>query len=897
MKKYNVILESSTDPKDKNVLWLQGNKLKKFGNTGWENITEGGVVTTDRIENGAVTTEKIATDAFDSTLSKSEKIAPANIVGNKITTLDEKVDALALGKFYGYFPDSSSLPTDVSIPGYAYVRLDNSYEIWNFSGESWSNSGVSIDENNVIITTDRIEDGAVTSEKIATSAFDDTLSVSGKIAPADVVGEKITELVSKVDGKIVKLINVTSEEHPSSQDIINVALKKDDVFKIKVLLGTAGIIDESIAAYLKKDGITVQQLGNLSLGVEKTFTCNVDADGIGLYLYRITPLGTINVEVTIPTIIERSELTTEKKIEENIKLFLDRKDELDNYVFIIRSKDNKILFSIDKKGNIDWKVGIPEHLQKEINKTWITANPFNTGLSRKSDTILQEDFCGVTFNNQYLPPDVNPIRYIDAAIELGAKIIMLYNSGTISTLDKCIKYCNQKGIDVLLFDSNVPDWNNTGNSALIDKSEWLSILRNMAIKYNGETITVVDGDNSKLKVKYFMSMEEMEMRYKSLGFSVKNLIEMYDESYKTIKEANSNAIIISSFLNDYSKEFFYSLLTESSTYGNKYCDTFDILNLDTYSSEPEQMKLQIENMYKDFAIYQPEILQKVQRNLTGESSMRHSDKDKAVRLIRRTIEAFAAGANSYMYYELLEKRNSKSYYGLIGPSVSNSYLSLLKNDGTDDPISFGSAYEKIILGWAFGQSKTEEYIPIDGNIASNIKKSGLKIKGKNLTSTKIYFVGDDKSTSIYDVNIGDFIFTDTSFISVNDDVKSIISNAKYLKVEYKDADTSNTPIKIEKTQSFEYIKKLHSFLHKGCSRPYIENRTDGVYVASWTDENKRQIFCLWSNNNSLIRIDCDTNAAIAHNIKGNVIDLKEILYLSNDIYFIENANKIKINKL
>ena len=47
---------------------------------------------------------------------------------------------------------------------------------------------------NARITTDRIADGAVTTEKIATSAFDSTLSVSGKIAPADVVGEKITEL-------------------------------------------------------------------------------------------------------------------------------------------------------------------------------------------------------------------------------------------------------------------------------------------------------------------------------------------------------------------------------------------------------------------------------------------------------------------------------------------------------------------------------------------------------------------------------------------------------------------------------------------------------------------------------------------------------------------------------
>ena len=47
---------------------------------------------------------------------------------------------------------------------------------------------------NARITTDRIADGAVTTEKIATSAFDSTLSLSGKIAPADVVGRKLTDL-------------------------------------------------------------------------------------------------------------------------------------------------------------------------------------------------------------------------------------------------------------------------------------------------------------------------------------------------------------------------------------------------------------------------------------------------------------------------------------------------------------------------------------------------------------------------------------------------------------------------------------------------------------------------------------------------------------------------------
>ena len=64
-----------------------------------------------------------------------------------ITELNEKVDALALGEFYGYFPNSSSLPIDVTTRGYAYVGLDNPYKIWNFNGVSWSDSGTSIDMN------------------------------------------------------------------------------------------------------------------------------------------------------------------------------------------------------------------------------------------------------------------------------------------------------------------------------------------------------------------------------------------------------------------------------------------------------------------------------------------------------------------------------------------------------------------------------------------------------------------------------------------------------------------------------------------------------------------------------------------------------------------------------
>ena len=52
-------------------------------------------ITTDRIENGAVTSEKIATSAFDSTLSVSGKIAPADVVGEKLTGLEKETNVLS----------------------------------------------------------------------------------------------------------------------------------------------------------------------------------------------------------------------------------------------------------------------------------------------------------------------------------------------------------------------------------------------------------------------------------------------------------------------------------------------------------------------------------------------------------------------------------------------------------------------------------------------------------------------------------------------------------------------------------------------------------------------------------------------------------------------------------
>ena len=91
-----------------------------------------------------VTEDEIVILYFDTTWHKK-----TTGIAQKETLIElkEKVDSLALGAFYGFFPNSSSLPIDITTSGYAYVGLDTPYKIWNFNGESWSDSGTSIDMN------------------------------------------------------------------------------------------------------------------------------------------------------------------------------------------------------------------------------------------------------------------------------------------------------------------------------------------------------------------------------------------------------------------------------------------------------------------------------------------------------------------------------------------------------------------------------------------------------------------------------------------------------------------------------------------------------------------------------------------------------------------------------
>ena len=73
-----------------------------------------------------------------------------------LTKLNQKIEGLALGKFYGFFPEASDLP-EGDVPGYAYVGLSNPFDIYTFINGEWGNSGTigtNIDTDEEDITFD-----------------------------------------------------------------------------------------------------------------------------------------------------------------------------------------------------------------------------------------------------------------------------------------------------------------------------------------------------------------------------------------------------------------------------------------------------------------------------------------------------------------------------------------------------------------------------------------------------------------------------------------------------------------------------------------------------------------------------------------------------------------------
>ena len=67
----------------------------------------------------------------------------------EVDQLEQKVDDISTGKYYGYYATSSDLPDDATVDGFAYVGSGPTYTIYNCEGGVWTSSGITVNQSPV----------------------------------------------------------------------------------------------------------------------------------------------------------------------------------------------------------------------------------------------------------------------------------------------------------------------------------------------------------------------------------------------------------------------------------------------------------------------------------------------------------------------------------------------------------------------------------------------------------------------------------------------------------------------------------------------------------------------------------------------------------------------------
>ena len=816
MKRHNVILESNVEPKDKNVLWLQGNKLKKFGKTGWEDITEGGVVTTDRIENGAVTSEKIATSAFDSTLSVSGKIAPSDVVGSKFTKLNDDIT-----ERYGSIVERSS---------FVYAIIDSEGKLLFGIKEDGSVYLCSIDDmsnKKFMETTKLIHD---TDERLS-----DSISKT-----------KIELNESKVNG--------ISAESDAEKYVIG----------IKTQGGTTFINNLKI--------VTSEKVGLMSPTMLQNLLNN-----------------TANLQ-EIDTHIKIAEINSESVYPSDVTKIVDDY----KYIYAVTDSNDRLLFGIKEDGSFEWSKGIPNHLKDYIEKANVgdILPEGNSSAIQKSDYVLTHGILGINWIKTFVGSD-NPLLGVNWMLDnldisyfsTNLSVSEISQEDKMKVLNSCIKIMNEKGIQVKINISDFPTWKEIEGK--VSMEDYLRVV-DEALSYDGNSDKVLmDGSTYKCKVSEIAFLDELEIH---VGHTPEELLELLDYLVSYAK-GKRNDIIIHAPFSSYYSSLYHEIGSIRLANGHCFSDLFDYYNIDIWTQDIDS---NTKNILKAYSIADPiNSYDKKMCALVGFSTLAYTQDEQAINYFKHTLKYLSYGAD--IFSPFCPEYIVGEYY-ILEPVLSNaSHLYIRMGDNSNMSITDGDGYDDIILrfganSWAANATiimNTVSAKPL--KIADNLKNHGIWISGNTgLYVSKVSIVHNNGTEDIIwqgsvDVSSSPLIISKDSFSTITSTDKVVIStNAEV-------ANGLNDVIPRKAAMCFKHLCKI---LHKGCTRPTIKIFGDTI-IAMWNDDSNRPIYALWSESESNeIPVSIEGNYYIT-DIYGNVKDINDISSISEPI-IIMNSTKIKL---
>lgn len=226
MKRHNVILESNVEPENKNILWLHGKKLKKFGKDGWEDITD--------IEalNQALNTLGEHSDRLEN-LADNEDITSVNDVLKFANKDYSPASYSGLGRVYlrkNFVDGKNVLTQDMITKENTIYVIRYDYELNNetitipdgcvlkFDGGKLSNGSIKgdfvLDANAVTIFDNINIIGNVNTEFAQTEWFNDNINICCKYFEIVRLSNKTYQLQSlsiEADYKVEEIYGVSKE--------------------------------------------------------------------------------------------------------------------------------------------------------------------------------------------------------------------------------------------------------------------------------------------------------------------------------------------------------------------------------------------------------------------------------------------------------------------------------------------------------------------------------------------------------------------------------------------------------------------------------------------------------------------------------------------------------------
>ena len=519
---------------------------------------------------------------------------------------------------------------------------------------------------------------------------------------------------------------------------------------------------------------------------------------------------------------------------------------------------------------------------------------------------LSSKCIGTIFNNQYYVGFEDVGKYMETVKKARMGTIMLYYNHNFSStqqslLCSLIYYCNTNNIDVILSYNPVPDLHKD-SIGTISLEQWKDDIATMVSLFDGKTEHVLNGVKTTLQVDYFTIMEELDLTKERYGLSYEDLLYLFKTSYDIVKINNPNAKVLSSLISHYDDSYFKGLLHARLPNGTKYVNTCDILFFDTYG-DPEAIITILNKIKSAFAKYQEECLIKPIWNCTGDSRWNHSDEYVSNRIVRHALCSFAVGADRYINYKLvsyggnLTSSGYSSYFGLLNPSVDNSYISFLRNDDSRLPLSDGIGSEKVYIGYPPIQSKLcpgYVYHEVDSYaMCERLQQNGLLLICDNASISKI---------TISKLNIPTSreicIYENTDFNSLDRIVipSYLFNNIKrndYIKVYYKNANTSNRIRRVEKTLAYKKLSFL-SQISNGQFDQFIVIKNKGLWIAEWKDSSS-YYYALWSHTKQNLTID-DKKITTYNSLgdKNSVANNKGIMVEEDVIYLVSKQRLLSL---